>query len=64
MARAPLGIKTPLWPPEKVSCASDSGLMAEVPAEPLSGRARVAEDIGRSEPPKAFEMTRRMVGAD
>lgn len=64
MARAPFGIKTPLCPPEKVRRARDSGLMAEVPAEPFNGRASVADDMGRSEPPKALEMTRRIVGAD
>lgn len=64
MARAPFGIVIPLCPPEKVRGASDSGLMADVPAEPLSGTARVAEEMGRSEPPKALEITRRMVGAD
>lgn len=63
MMRAPLGM-VKLGKPEKVSGARVSGLMAGFPAEPFSGTAMVAAEMGRSEPPKAFEMTRRILGAD
>lgn len=38
--------------------------MAEVPADPFCGTASVADEMGRSEPPKALDITSRMVGAD
>lgn len=68
-ARAPLGMVTPGRPPEKVRGAREAGAMAEVPAPPLlaemlAGMARVAQVMGRSDPPKALEMTRRIVEAD
>lgn len=62
-ALAPLGMVKFARPPEKVSGARDPGEMADVPAEPFSGTAMVAAVMGRSDPPKALEMTSRIVGA-
>lgn len=64
IALAPLGMVKLDRPPEKVRGARELGDMAEVPAEPLSGTAMVAAVMGRSDTPKALEMTSWIVGAD
>lgn len=63
IALAPLGMVMPDRPSENVTCARELGEMAEVPDEPFSGTATVAAVTDRTDPPKALEMTSRIVGA-